>query len=123
MAKKKKSILKEIKDFWTNAEGKKNRSYFDSPMDHPDVDSIKEIDEKKRGVKYSDKEIRFKNDTGLDGPKMSKQREKAKRFVDSVQGMMARKSTAKEGSFKNGGSIKIKGNGIAKRGNNFKGIF
>ena len=123
MAKKKKSILKEIKDFWTNAEGKKNRSYFDSPMDHPDVDSIKEIDEEKDKIKYPDKEIRFKNDTGVDGPKMDKERERAKRFVDSMQGMMARKRTAKEGSFKTGGSIKIKGNGIAKRGNNFKGIF
>jgi hypothetical protein len=42
------------------------------------VDAIKEIDDKERGVKYSDEEIKFKNETGLDGPEMNKNRKKQK---------------------------------------------
>jgi hypothetical protein len=64
------------------------------------VDAIKEIDDKERGVKYSDEEIKFKNETGLDGPEMNKNRKKAKRFVDFIQGKAARESTATQGSFK-----------------------
>ncbi len=94
------------------AKKKKDSDYFDSPLDHPDVDRIKELKDEDKGIKYSDKEIRFKNETGLDGPEMSKQRKRAKKYVDLVQGTMARKRTAKEGSFKNGGRVV----GIAKRG-------
>jgi hypothetical protein len=60
----------------------------------------------KRGVKYSDEEIKFKNETGLDGPEMNKNRKKAKRFVDFIQGKAARESTATQGSFKNGGLVR-----------------
>jgi len=104
MAKKKKN--KKIKD----------SDYFDSPLYHPDVDSIKEINEEKDKIKYPDKEIRLKNETGLEGPKMTKERKRAKRFVDYIQGMGARKRTAKEGSFKKGGRVGLKSGGLAIRG-------
>ena len=104
MAKKKKN--KKIKD----------SDYFDSPLYHPDVDSIKEINEEKDKIKYPDKEIRLKNETGLEGPKMTKERKRAKRFVDYIQGMGAKKRTATEGSFKKGGRVGLKSGGLALRG-------
>ena len=91
----------------------KDSDYFDSPLDHPDVDAIKKINEERDKIKYSDKENKFKNETGLDGPKMAKERKRAKRFVDYIQGMGARKRTAKEGSFKKGGRVGLKSGGIA----------
>jgi hypothetical protein len=77
---------------------------------------LEEIDDKERGVKYSDEEIKFKNETGLDGPEMNKNRKKAKKFVDLAQGNMARKRTATEGSFKKGGLVKQGKPKLAKKG-------
>jgi len=93
---------------------KKNSSYSNIPIDHPDVDAQKEIRDREFGIKYPEKEIIFKNETGLDGPKMGKERAKAKKFMDSVQGSGARKRTATEGSFKKGGFVR--GQGLAMRG-------
>jgi hypothetical protein len=114
---KKQSIMEGLKKAWNlKDEGKKDSSYSNVPIDHPDVDAIKEIDDKERGVKYSDEEIKFKNETGLDGPEMNKNRKKAKRFVDFAQGNMARKRTATEGSFKKGGLVNQGKPKLAKKG-------
>jgi hypothetical protein len=80
--------LKKLKNL--KKEGKKDLSYSNVPIDHPDVDAIKEIDDKERGVKYSDEEIKFKNETGLDGPEMNKNRKKQK-VCRLAQGNTARK--------------------------------
>jgi hypothetical protein len=106
--------LKKLKNL--KKEGKKDASYSNVPIDHSDVDAIKEIDDKERGVKYSDEEIKFKNETGLDGPEMNKNRKKAKRFVDFIQGKAARESTATQGSFKKGGLVKQGKPKLAKKG-------
>ena len=103
---------------WWNLknEEEKNMSYSNIPEDHPDVDSIKEFNEKYEGIKYSDKENEFKNRTGLDGPKMDEQRGRAKRFVDLIKGERSRKRTATEGSFKKGGLVKSGKPKLAKKG-------
>jgi hypothetical protein len=106
--------LKKLKNL--KKEGKKDASYSNVPIDHSDVDAIKEIDDKERGVKYSDEEIKFKNETGLDGPEMNKNRKKAKRFVDFIQGKAARESTATQGSFKNGGLVRSGKPKLTKKG-------
>ena len=116
---KKQSIMEGLKKAWNlKDEGKKDSSYSNVPIDHPDVDSQKEINDKEREIKYSDKEIKFKNKTGLHGPEMGKEREKAKKFVDLAQGNMARKRTATEGSFKHGGLVKLRSGKpkLAKKG-------
>jgi hypothetical protein len=93
--------LKKLKDL--KKEGKKDSSYSNVPIDHPDVESIRKIDEKDSGLEYNEKEKQMEA-RGIESDKMYKSRRKAKRFVDYIQGSTARKRTATEGSFRMGGS-------------------
>jgi hypothetical protein len=47
---------------------------------------------------------------------MNKNRKKAKRFVDFIQGKAARESTATQGSFKNGGLVRSGKPKLTKKG-------
>ena len=94
--------LKKLKNL--KKEGKKDLSYSNVPIDHPDVESIRKIDEKDSGLEYNEKEKQMEA-LGIESDKMYKSRRKAKRFVDLAQGNMARKRTATEGSFKHGGRV------------------
>jgi hypothetical protein len=90
----------------TKKRRKKNlKAYSNVPIDHPDVESIRKIDEKDSGLEYNEKEKQMEA-LGIESDKMYKSRRKAKRFVDLAQGNMARKRTATEGSFKKGGLVK-----------------
>jgi hypothetical protein len=93
--------LKKLKNL--KKEGKKDLSYSNVPIDHPDVESIRKIDEKDSGLEYNEKEKQMEA-LGIESDKMYKSRRKAKRFVDYIQGSTARKRTATEGSFRMGGS-------------------
>jgi len=93
----------------------KNSDYFNIPLDHPDVELIRKIDEEASGLEYNEEEKRMES-MGIDSDKMSKSKAKAKRFIDSVQGSGARKMTATEGSFKKGGLVKSGKPKIAKKG-------
>jgi hypothetical protein len=105
------SVLKKLKDL--KKEGKKDSSYSNVPIDHPDVESIRKIDEKDSGLEYNEKEKQMEA-RGIESDKMYKSRRKAKRFVDYIQGSTARKRTATEGSFRMGGAA-IKGKGAVAR--------
>ena len=86
----------------------------DTPMDSPEVEEAREIlDEGK--IKYTDKEKKMK-ELGIDSEKMLKRRKLAKKLIDSVQGVRARKLTATEGSFKNGGLVRSGKPKLAKKG-------
>jgi hypothetical protein len=103
---KKQSIMEGLKKVWNlKDEGKKDLSYSNVPIDHPDVESIRKIDEKDSGLEYNEKEKQMEA-LGIESDKMYKSRRKAKRFVDLAQGNMARKRTATEGSFKKGGLVR-----------------
>ena len=55
--------------------------------------------------------------------KTKREKEKsAKRFVDTVQTMMAKKRSETEGSFAKGGRAMLKGGGICKKGMNRKAV-
>ena len=113
---KKQSIMKGLKKVGNlKDEGKKDSSYSNVPIDHPDVESIRKIDEKDSGLEYNEKEKEMEA-LGIESDKMLKSREKAKRFVDYVQGSAARKRTATEGSFKKGGLVKSGKPKLAKKG-------
>ena len=84
------------------------------PDDHPDVKA------QTKAIKKSDKE--FKEDS----PKMAKvakalglfgkEKQKAKRLLGTVQGILSKKRTASEGSFSKGGRAKLRGGGMSQRG-------
>ena len=93
----------------------KNSDYSNIPLDHPDVELIRKIDEEDSGLEYNEEEKRMES-MGIDSDKMSKSKAKAKRFVDYAQGVGARKRTAREGSFKKGGLVKSGKPKIAKKG-------
>jgi hypothetical protein len=113
---KKQSIMEGLKKVWNlKDEGKKDSSYSNVPIDHPDVESIRKIDEKDSGLEYNEKEKQMEA-LGIESDKMYKSRRKAKRFVDLAQGNMARKRTATEGSFKKGGLVKQGKPKLAKKG-------
>ena len=113
---KKQSIMEGLKKAWNlKDEGKKDLSYSNVPIDHPDVESIRKIDEKDSGLEYNEKEKQMEA-LGIQSDKMYKSRRKAKRFVDLAQGNMARKRTATEGSFKKGGLVKSGKPKLAKKG-------
>ena len=113
---KKQSIMEGLKKAWNlKDEGKKDLSYSNVPIDHPDVESIRKIDEKDSGLEYNEKEKQMEA-LGIESDKMYKSRRKAKRFVDLAQGNMARKRTATEGSFKKGGLVKQGKPKLAKKG-------
>ena len=100
--------MEGLKKVWNlKDEGKKDSSYSNVPIDHPDVESIRKIDEKDSGLEYNEKEKQMEAQ-GIESDKMYKSRRKAKRFVDYIQGSAARKRTATEGSFKKGGVTKAK---------------
>jgi hypothetical protein len=99
--------LNKLKDL------KKDSSYSNVPIDHPDVESIRKIDEKDSGLEYNEKEKQMEA-RGIESDKMYKSRRKAKRFVDYIQGSTARKRTATEGSFKKGGAA-TKGKGAVSK--------
>ena len=113
---KKQSIMEGLKKVWNlKDEGKKDLSYSNVPIDHPDVESIRKIDEKDSGLEYNEKEKQMEA-LGIESDKMYKSRRKAKRFVDYIQGSTARKRTATEGSFKKGGLVKSGKPKLAKKG-------
>ena len=93
----------------------KNSDYSNIPLDHPDVELIRKMDEEDSGLKYNEKEKRMES-MGIDSDKMSKSKAKAKRFVDYAQGAGTRKRTATEGSFKKGGLVKSGKPKLAKKG-------
>jgi hypothetical protein len=105
--------LKKLKNL--KKEGKKDLSYSNVPIDHPDVESIRKIDEKDSGLEYNEKEKQMEA-LGIESDKMYKSRRKAKRFVDYIQGNTARKRTATEGSFKNGGLVRSGKPKLTKKG-------
>ena len=109
---KKKTIKRRFLDFFGNPDKEIYRT--DTPMDSPEVEEAREIlDEGK--IKYTDKEKKMK-ELGIDSEKMLKRRKLAKKLIDSVQGVRARKLTATEGSFKKGGLVKQGKPKIAKKG-------
>jgi hypothetical protein len=113
---KKQSIMEGLKKVWNlKDEGKKDLSYSNVPIDHPDVESIRKIDEKDSGLEYNEKEKQMEA-LGIESDKMYKSRRKAKRFVDLAQGNMARKRTATEGSFKHGGLVRSGKPKLTKKG-------
>jgi hypothetical protein len=103
--------LKKLKNL--KKEGKKDLSYSNVPIDHPDVESIRKIDEKDSGLEYNEKEKQMEA-LGIESDKMYKSRRKKK--VCRSQGNMARKRTATEGSFKNGGLVRSGKPKLTKKG-------
>ena len=89
----------------------------DHPKDHPDVKKTE------KSIKKERKETKEKFPTlskifGTGNPK--KDKEKAKRIVDSLQTIGAKKMSASEGSFSKGGRATLRGGGICKKGMNPK---
>jgi ATP-dependent helicase YprA (DUF1998 family) len=108
----KKETKKNFLEFFSKPDKEIYRT--DTPMDSPEVEEAREIlDEGK--IKYTDKEKKMK-ELGIDSEKMLKRRKLAKRLIDSVQGVRARKLTATEGSFKKGGLVKQGKPKLAKKG-------
>jgi hypothetical protein len=105
----KKETKKKFLEFFSKPDKEIYRT--DTPMDSPEVEEAREIlDEGK--IKYTDKEKKMK-ELGIDS---LKRRKLAKRLIDSVQGVRARKLTATEGSFKKGGLVKQGKPKLAKKG-------
>ena len=91
----------------------------DHPKDHPDVKETEKAIKKDREKTKEKFPILSKIIPGATGnPK--KDKEKAKRIVDSLQTIGAKKMSASEGSFSKGGRATLRGGGICKKGMNPK---
>ena len=86
------------------------------PEDHPDVQNIadKKIDKMKKKMFGG---VGMLGDSRKKDKKMEAKAEKeAKQFMDTLQTMKSKDMTEREGSFKSGGRVNLRGGGCAKRG-------
>ena len=92
---------------------KKNKAIrVDTPKDHPDIKTFTKLQKKDREKAKEDFPIMSKI-FGVGKAKDDKK--KAKRFIDTMQTMGAKKRTETEGSFKDGGRVMGKGQGRVMR--------
>jgi hypothetical protein len=97
------------------AKKNKIKTLVNHPMDHPDVIAVAKIKKEDR-EEFEEKYPKFSKLTGIAKGSDKEDKESAKRTVDYLQTIGAKKRTATEGSFAKGGIVKSGKPKIAKKG-------
>ena len=93
----------------------KIKTLVNHPMDHPDVIAVAKIKKEDR-EEFEEKYPKFSKLTGIAKGSDKEDKESAKRMVDYLQTIGAKKRTATEGSFAKGGLVRSGKPKIAKKG-------
>jgi hypothetical protein len=103
----------------SDKEKNKIKTLVNHPMDHPDVIAVAKIKKEDR-EEFEEKYPKFSKLTGIAKGSDKEDKESAKRMVDYLQTIGAKKRTATEGSFAKGGRASFRGGGMCKKGMNKK---